>query len=251
MKNQAPLSFNMFRLPSLVAAALAMCTLLSLSLSAQESEKKAKAAEQDNPGTYLDKHLAIKEIPRLQELSLRDIQKIKTLLNNYGKQVAGSDKDFEAIKKTYKDAQVLWYKRLYLQSREKHLECRKLIFELYKKFSNMYDKQATQLLSDCSEGMANLEFAESSTPGKEIDYSYIIQQNSYKLQIAFQHSQQAARQQNRGNFSEAIHHFRMAKLFAIDVLKGLELDEAKRKELDKKYARDITDAKGFFVRAGK
>ncbi|MDQ6963725.1 MAG: hypothetical protein Q9M13_02260, partial [Mariprofundales bacterium] len=74
-------------------------------------------------------------------------------INNYGKQVPSSEKDFAGIKKTYMDAQVFWYKRLYLQSRKKHLECRKQIFELYKKFSNMYDKQATSLLSECSEKM--------------------------------------------------------------------------------------------------
>ncbi|MCB1174132.1 MAG: hypothetical protein KDK39_11220 [Leptospiraceae bacterium] len=224
-----------------------LIALFACALAAQETES-VETADQDAQGTYLDRHIAFKEAPKLQDLTIKDIQKLKILIANFGSKVEGAEADFEKIKTGYKEAQKLWYKRHFIESRNMHVENRKLIHDLFEKFAKLYDSQSSELLGKCSEMIANLEFSQSIEPGKEIDHNTLIQQNSYKLQIAFQQNHRAIAYVQQHDFDNAIHHFRLAKLFSIEVLKGLEQDTSKRDEMEKTYAADVQDARGFIVR---
>lgn len=233
---------------SFIIVAFILCN--STNIISQEDSAKTQPTDtelKDNPGTYLDRHNAIKTAQKMQSQTMRDILKLRTLIANFGDKVDGANKEYENIKSTYKKAQILWYQRLYLKSNDLHKECRGLVNQLYQKFAQMYDKQTSTLLSACSEALVNVEFSQSLEPGKEVNYDHLLQKSSYKLNSAFVQLKRASIQQNNERFETAISHFRLAKLYAIQVLKDLETNPEKRKQMDVKYTTDVQDARGFSI----
>ena len=219
--------------------------LFSGTLLAQSEEGVLKESLiQPEAITDLERHHAVKRIGYLRNLTLKDIQRLKILIANFGKDVQGTQQDFEKIRETYKQAEENYFRRQFKKSRDLHEDINRQVTEVYKKFTAHYQEQVAKLLTDCSESMTALDFSRSSEPGVKKDVTRIIEKNQFRLRIAYNQLALAESQVREENFHNAINHYRLAKVFAINVLKHTQEDPAKAKELEEQYKLDLTDAQG-------
>ncbi len=231
------------------AAGLALLVLVALPalVGAQGKKEEGLLKEsliQPEEITDLERQHAIKRIDTLRGLTLKDVQRLKILIANFGKDVSGSQQEFDKIRETYKQAEENYYRRQFKKSLDLHVDVNRQVTEVYKKFTAHYQEQVAKLLTDCSESMTSLDFARSAEPGDKNDVLRVIQKNQFRLRIAYNQVALAENQIQEENFPNAITHYRLAKVFAIHVLKQSQEDPNKAKELDEKYKVDLTDAQG-------
>lgn len=240
--------FSPFRRSGPGLTAFLLCTALvwTTGVSAQDREGGVlkESLIQPEAITDLERAHAIRRIGVLRSLTHKDIQRLKILIANFGGQVNGTQQEFEKIRETYKQAEENYYRRQFKKSMDLHTDVNRQVTELYKKFTAHYQEQVAKLLTDCSESMTALDFSRSAEPGLKQDVTRVIEKNQFRLRIAYNQLALAESQVREENFHNAINHYRLAKVFAINVLKNSQEDPAKAKELDEKYKVDLTDAQG-------
>ena len=231
----------------------AVLVLIPFSYSSpQNAEKKqAPTYDENHPerkvSTYLDVHHAVKNINSLKSQVMLDIYRLNKIINNFNGQIQGADADYKNIKDNYKKGIDLYYRREYLESSYVLKDTRKMSQNLYKKFSEHFQKQIGDLLNSCSESMVNIEL--KNIPGDSSSSISLdtIRHNQFRLRIAYNQVYLADQMTRDDRYDAAIDHLRLAKLYAINVLKNLEMDETKKAAMDKQYEADIIDAMGGVV----
>ncbi|MCB1326296.1 MAG: hypothetical protein H7A21_06450 [Spirochaetales bacterium] len=213
------------------------------------STPESRAEETGERASYLDRHRAIQRVAVLKELTILDIQRLKILVANFEGQVGDAQASFEEIKRLYREAQEQWYRRRFVDSLRLHEECRTKVQALYKQFTDMFKEQVAQLLADCSEQLVNIEFSQSIEPGLESNLNRTIRHNSLKLKIAYQQTAIAEDMLRHNRHSDAVTHYRLAKMYAIDVLRDLEQDPARQQEIENEYRVHLLDARGMTAAA--
>ena len=220
--------------------------------SAQNAENKpAPAYEEDHPerkvSTYLDVHHAVKNINPLKSQVMLDIYRLNKIITNFNGKIQGADADYKNIKENYKKGIDLYYRREYLESSYVLKDTRKMSQNLYKKFSEHFQKQIGELLNSCSESMVNIELKNIPGDGSGSVSLDTIRHNQFRLRIAYNQVYLADQMTRDDRYDAAVDHLRLAKLYAINVLKNLETDETKKAAMDKQYEADIIDAMGGVV----
>jgi hypothetical protein len=195
--------------------------------------------------TYLERHHAARAIMVYKDRTLNDIKRLKVLVANFGSNVDGASTEFQRIRDLYQQAEKERYRRRFVESEKLHREARKLVLELYKKFTARFQDQVADLLAQCAQNMVDAEFAVSGEPGQTGGTTSKIFLSSQKLYIAYQQTAMAENMMRSDRFDEAITHYRLAKSFAINVLTNLEDNPQKQDEIEKKYRVDLLDARGF------
>jgi len=193
--------------------------------------------------TYLDRQIAARKIDTLKVQVKTDIFRLYKLQKNMGAQVSGAQELYQRIRGLYQKGMDSYYKREVIESYNALKDARSLALDLYQKYSDYYEKQLSELLATCSESLVNLEMESSVNP----DQGYLlddIAQNHYKLKIAYNEVATANRMKRDNRYDTAVEHFRIAKLYAIHVIKALETNPEKKAALDAKYRIDIIDAMG-------
>jgi|GEM_PF-1415131 len=216
-------------------------------ISAQETEKKKPDYDLDHPErrvtTYLDVHHAVRNIKNLKEQAKLDVIRLNKITTNFKGKVQGADEEYKAIKENYKKGIDQYYRREYLDSSFTLKDTRKMSQDLYKKFAEHFQKQVGELLNSCSESMVNYELRNLADQ-ISIDQ---MRQNQYRLKIAYNQVFYADQMTRDNRYDAALDHLRLAKLYAIQVLKNMEPDESKKAAMDKQYEADIIDAMGGVV----
>jgi len=223
-------------------------SFLSMPVFSQETENKEKPTyDSDHPErkvtTYLDVHHAVKNINPLKDQVKLDIIRLNRAVSNFKGKIEGADNDYNLIRENYKKGIDLYYRREYLESSFVLKDTRKMSQNLYKKFTEHFQVQVGELLNSCSESMVNNDL-------KSIDNQVSfdeLRQNQYRLRIAYNQVYMADQMTRDNRYDAALDHLRLAKLYAIHVLKNMETDSAKKEAMDKEYAADIIDAMGGLV----
>ncbi|MCR9144253.1 MAG: hypothetical protein NXI24_18550 [bacterium] len=240
----------------LVAALLASGPLFAQDAAAGDAgaagagavDESVSAPERAN---YLERHHAIKRVNQIKGRTLADIKRLKVLVANFGGDVEGAQADFEKIREMYHSAEKERYRRRFVESAKLHENTRQMISDLYKKFTEKFKNQTADLLAECAEIMVDAEFAVSGEPGQSARSSTArIFHSSQKLNIAYQQTAMAEDMIRTDRFDEAITHLRLAKSFAINVLRSLEDSSQKQDEIEKKYKVDLLDARGLSSATG-
>lgn len=225
---------------------------IPLQLSAQEiasnnGEGENGSLAEPEVANYLDRHRAVRRVEQLQQMTILDIQRLKILVANFGSEVSDAQGDFEKIKELYRQAQEKWYKRRYVESLNLHNDAREIVVNLFKKISVLYQQDVSEMLDDCSTRLVDAEFSQSLEPGQRNDISKTIAISQQKLKIAYQQTALAEDMLRENRYSDAIKHYRLAKIFAIDVIRDLEMDPAKKQEIDTTYRVHLLDSRGIAV----
>ena len=231
---------------------LVFAFLISAAVSAQGTQPgtpaaTTPAASQEDPhnaDNYLEKQTALKGIDQARSEQQKDIRKLTVIVANYGAAVAGSDAELKKIKDLYEESSVLYYRQQYVKSRETLNQAKTQTSELYKKFDDMYAKQTDELMIQCAKAVANLETTQTPGGGNAPEWSTALILNQSRLRTAFGHVVIAQDLNREKRYDDAIDHYRLAKLFGIGLLRGLEEDPQKAKAIDDKYKIDLQDATG-------
>ena len=235
--------------PVNVAISALLCAWPIFPLLSQTADTKpATSYDYDHPErrvvTYLDVDHAIRNINSQKAQVMQDIVRLNKIIVNFNGKIQGADADYKKIKDSYQKGIDLYYRREYIDSSYALKDTRKMTLELYKKFSDHFQVQVGELLNSCSESMVNHEL--KNLPGENKDQISIddLKQNQYRLRIAYNQIYLANQMTRDNRYDAAIDHFRLAKLYAINVLKNLETDASKKAAMDKQYEADIIDAMG-------
>lgn len=208
----------------------------------EDAPQKLKEAPVE--ATYLDIHNAARKI-QTERIRTRDrLLALSRVVINYGSKVEGSDGEFQKVRYLYRTAMESYYKNRILESYQGLREANAQMDELFKKFSLFYMNQASQMLTDCSEKMVDAELELAKTNSTISVSEEDLKKNHFRLQSAYQQIQLARDMIQDNRHDTAIDHLRLSRYFAINVLKGLEHEEAKKKEIDSKYALEILDSLG-------
>ncbi|MEQ9365177.1 MAG: hypothetical protein RIF32_13095, partial [Leptospirales bacterium] len=206
-------------------------------------DESVSAPERAN---YLERHHAIKRVNQIKDRTLADIKRLKVLVANFGSDVEAARGDFDKIREMYHSAEKERYRRRFVESARLHETTRKMILDLYKKFTEKFQNQTADLLAECAQNMVDAEFAVSGEPGQSPRSTTArIFHSSQKLYIAYQQTAMAEDMIRTDRFDQAITHYRLAKSFAINVLQNLEDSAQKQDEIEKKYKVDLLDARGL------
>lgn len=211
------------------------------------AQPAAPASQQQDPHTeenYLERVNAIKGLDNLRAETQRDIRKLTILVQNFGAEVAGSDAELKKIRDQYEESTVLFYKQQYVQSRKIVDETRGQISELFKKFSENMAKRTDAILDECAKSVSAQELTPTSGGGNETEWSSDLIMNQSRLRTAYAHVAEARSLVRDKRFGDSIDHYRLAKLFGVQLLKGREEDPAKQKAIEEKFKQDYMDAMG-------
>ncbi len=200
-------------------------------------------------GSYLDRVVARRKSAEYNLELKRDIRRLYILIANYGNTISGSQDTYNQIKDHYGEALINWHRRRYLESYNAHKEAREKVTDLYWKFAAHYRQQVEVLLEDSSRKLVDAEIAEIIEPEQIFKSPPLhVLRTTFKLRIAYGQTYLAEKMQRVEQPGIAIQHYRLAKIFAIEVLKALELDKGKRKAIEDKYRHDLRDSKGIPTR---
>lgn len=207
--------------------------------------------DKKNVGTNLEKKYYFQISQTFKDKNILNIRHLNTVINNFGDSVPNSKQDLEKIKKDYQVALRYYYRRAYILSGKQMLDVDRNSNELFKKFSNFYEKQTDELLTSVADAVVTLEQKENVEPGNEKQSRYRdIQESEFKLKIAYYNMGKADEMNREARYYDALVHYRIAKEYGVKILTDLELDANKKKEIAKKYETDLNDARGLSVQKG-
>jgi hypothetical protein len=241
---------DIFRRPPLIAAWL-ITSILPFALFSQErptaqppsTESPLPQKPEESVTTYLDRQIALRSNESIKTQIKRDILLLYRLSKNFGKEVQNSDQTLAHIRDLYRQGMEHYYRGEAILAKRSLDEARVISLGLFKKFSEHFGKQISELLSTCSESMVNKEMESSLDPGNGRISDALIE-NHYKLKIAYAQTATAEALIRDDRYDTAIDHYRIAKIYAVRILKDLEMDANKKAALEEKYRVDLIDAVG-------
>jgi hypothetical protein len=211
-----------------------------------ESEGGAAATLRPEVGSILDRQIAQQEVDVLKERNLRDIRRLAILVNNYA-DVEGAKADFEKLKESYRKSMESYYLRRYITAQQGHRETATLADALYKKFTERFQRQLSEILTQCSRQIVDVQMAQSIEPGQQParEERRRVEGSALKIELAYRQSVIASDLIQDDRFDAAIEHLRIARSYAIGALADMQADPAKRQEIRQRYRVDLLDAQGL------
>ncbi|MCE9600168.1 MAG: hypothetical protein K8S54_19575 [Spirochaetia bacterium] len=207
------------------------------------------ATHDDAEDNYLDRQNALKGMESLRTDTQKDIRKLSVMVSNFGAEVAGSDGELKSIRDRYEESSIMYYRQMYVKARGKLDEVRVSVSALYKKFNDHYTQRTNAILVEAAKAVSGDELKVQPGSGNETEWSTDLIKNQSRLRTAYGHVAIAQDLTRDKRYGDAIDHYRLAKLFGIGLLKGMDEDPARSKAVDDKYRNDIGDASGI-VRTG-
>lgn len=233
------LSISVFLLTIVGLGAQAPATTPATATPAAETATHDEA--EDN---YLDRQNALKGMDSLRTETQKDIRKLSVMVSNFGSEVAGSDGELKSIRDRYEETSVLYYRQLYVKARGKLDEVRVSVQALYKKFNEHYTQRTNAILIEAAKAVSGDELKVQPGSGNETEWSTDLIKNQSRLRTAYGHVATAQELTRDKRYGDAIDHYRLAKLFGISLLRGMDEDPQRSKAVDDKYRNDLGDAVG-------
>lgn len=204
------------------------------------------AALRPEVGSILDRQIAQQEVEVLKERNLRDIRRLAILVNNYA-DVEGAKADFEKLKEAYRKSMESYYLRRYISAQQGHREAAALADALYKKFTERFQRQLSEILTQCSRQIVDVQMAQSIEPGQQParEERRRVEGSALKIELSYRQSAIANDLIQDDRFDAAIEHLRIARSYAIGALADMQADPAKRAEIRQRYRVDLLDAQGL------
>lgn len=215
---------------------------LSFPLYAQGTPAQ-KPTEEPARATYLDRQIALRNVDVVKTESLRDIHRLTVLVANFGAEVPGSDQDLKKIEEMYTSANARYFRRQFIESYQGHLDCRKAISDLFKKFCDKFREKAASLVNQVSDSLSGIELKDKQNAARSSQHNYFRSQ--VKLNIAFHQLSEADDFIDDRRYGDAIDHLRLAKAFAIRALLELEEDASKKAQMETAFKVDLDDSQGY------
>ncbi len=242
--NTSAIRFHFFSLRLFMAALLTL-TISPAYLSAQAGDANLVDADEPERASYLQRQHAAREVDDLRTELPVMIQKLNIVIANFGGDVATSKPDFEKIRETYRNAANKYLRGRYVEAQAGYADCRRQIQELFKKFCDKYKEKSITMLTECSDKVAAMELSQTLLPGQNVRAATSFQAQASRMRMAQGHLNMAEERENVGRYDVAIDHFRLCKLFAINILTTLEDSNSKKDAVISKYKVDTDDADGY------
>ncbi len=230
---------------------IAFMTNLSAQEEKSEKEEKQLATSTSADGTILEQadifqYDASKMMRSHVKRTKKNIRYLYVLVQNYGDKVSESQKQYESVKNTYAEALQRFYAQQYTFSLKLHYDNEVKIKALYASFAKNYREQVRQLIFEGSRKLVDSEVEQGNNRHKKIPYIELKNlRNSLRMKRAYKEQAAAHRMEDSNLPKEAIDHYRLAKIYAIQAMRSLEQDPARRKELASKYRKDLIDSRGL------
>lgn len=232
--------------------ALVVLVLSGAVLSAQtRSEikpdpKNEKAEPAGGTDTGMSLFHAKAKSQKLKAENFKDIQRLRIITGNFGE---GEDKSgFDKISADYKEAVKTAYKLDYHKAADKYLANRSDITALYQKISERYRKRTSDLLSQSADKMTDLELSEETAqPQDAAEINQILAKCRDRLAVGYAQFNMAEKSEKARRYTDAINHYRTAKVYAANMLVEMARTEAEKKKLKADFQNDYDDAENKLV----
>jgi DNA primase catalytic subunit len=243
---------------NIIYSALCLITALVLTTGnnyAQETkpadsgEKKESGNNKEKRiGTYLDKAHAKERANRLDNELRDDIYKLQVVVANFGGEKEKST--LKTIVDKHLNAKKDLFKRKYLTADQGFQDVKQDIFKLFTDLSDSYETKANDILSKCAEALVDKEIGIGSTRDAMASdtaarTSQKITSNRIKLLIAYDQLNMADKFQFQQRLSDSITHYRLAKLYGINILVDLAETEDEKNKLRSEYKADLADGENL------
>jgi len=212
-----------------------------------KEEKSAESTENANRGTYLDVVHAKENSIVLDENIREDIYLLQVVVGNFGE---ASDKStLESIQKDHVQGKKELFKRKYLNSYNIFKKVSKNIQELYTKLVTQYQTKANEILGLCAETLVDRETGSSNKSNKNPEVaaktSKQLMENKIRLVIAYDQLNMGDKFKFDERLSNAVTHYRLAKLHGINILVNLAETEADKTTVKNQYKTDLMDGENL------
>lgn len=214
--------------------------------TSEEPVKESTKSTDDSEkvyGTYLDVIHAKDGSEKYNKLIMDDIYKLQIVVENYG--TAEDKSNLKSILDNHKNGVKLQYKRDYLGAFETFKQVRKDIKNLFDNLVKNYEAKAHEILNKCADRIVDLELgidqSGSADPNEQGRSSKKVEQGKLKLILAYNQLDMATGFLQADRLSDAIVHFRLAKLYGISILVDLT-DPADQEKVKSEYKTDLMDA---------
>lgn len=248
-------------------AAFFAVIMLSFSVaiySADEPKKEGKedltVKDKEDERNYLKLFDAKANIERLVKSNLEEINTASVAIQNFGKDASFSNvevpdkidpnkkekvdvqKEFEEVKKDYKNAMLMYYKRHYVRSNNDLLEVQKRIHKLYRGMFIGYLNKTNEILDKCANKLMEMDTDPKTHRNDKSKEK--LQINQTRLRLAYNNLADAEAADYSDYYVGALFYLRVAKSYGIAILDDLDPEASKPKDPNGPYAVDREDNKG-------
>ncbi len=239
-------------------ALIISCLFLSASVFSQETAKSDKSEKGKEPleeiekmdqGTNLERKSLKQASDLLKDRIYTNLRLLSIITANFGEEVPDSKGTVEKIRKDYQIALRYYYRRAFIVSGRAFIQIDKEMSELFLKFVNVYDTKTQSILTDCADVITEQEqknlldsTSETGRPGANYKNLTEFQQ---RLKLGYAQLGQAEIMKDETRYFEALVHFRIAKDYGIRILSEMKENDADRKQISDKFAKDISDNKNL------
>ena len=186
------------------------------------------------------------------EAAKNELRRINILVINYGDAVPNSGQLFNDIKSDYRKILFGAHQRDFLNVYKRVKDTKKKIHNFYAIFSAKYKEQVNELLNLSTDKLVDKEMAMLLDRG-QIDQRgeqiYLENEKSnQRLRLAYFNNNEAGRLSNLGIPYYSIDHYRLSKIYCIEVMKNFEKEDSAKQALETKYKRELIDGRGLIVK---
>ena len=213
--------------------------------TAKSDTKPDASAEKQTAGSYLDISHARENAIKYDEDIRDDIYKLQVVVANFGE---ASDKSaLESIRKDHVNGKKELFKRKYLSSATILKKVKADIRSLLINLSNRYQTKTNEILGLCAETLVDKEMGLNNTSDSNAaaKVSRKITQNRIKLVIAYDHLNMGDKFKFDDRLSDAVTHYRLAKLHGINILVDMAESESDKDNVKNQYKVDLSDGENL------
>lgn len=207
------------------------------------SDENREEILKKNQASYLEKAQYRNISFVFKDKLLSDLRDLSVIVGNFGEQVPGSKESFEKLKKDYQNSVRYHYRRAYVISGKNFLEMYKESQDLFKKFAELYEKQAEDLIIQVADDITKIETANLEEPEPDPRKSRLrdLEEARFKLKIASFQISQGDEMILDKRYADSLVHFRLAKDFALKIISDLEKDKEAREKRMEEYKIHLAD----------
>jgi len=208
-----------------------------------KSEEKSQDSTNAKTGTDLERFHARENAIQYDDIIRDHIYKLQVVVANYGE---ASDKStLDSISKEHVNGKKELFKRKYISAYSIFKKVNNDIQKLFIGLADRYQSKTNEILGLCAETLVDREIGIGNKADMNVEAagktSKKVTNNRIKLVIAYDHLNMGDRFKYEDRLSDAVTHYRLAKLHGINILVDMAETENDKASIKNQYKLDLMD----------
>ena len=200
-----------------------------------------RAETRQNEANYLEKFIATELANKEGRTVAGYIRRLYIMTSNFGPRVSGSKESYNRVITDFKSSTKFLQKGKYVAFLVLQDHNKLTIDRLYRKFMEVYKEDATKLSDEAIDKFADFRFNFGDPANLSVGFSARMEATENVLKRCYKLMARAERSAMARDYFSAIFKYRLAKFYAINVLKRLADEPEAKSKIEQDYEVHIRD----------